>query len=92
MTHGCDRVLWALRTPNLEPDQIQVAKKWLDRISEEIEKMNSGNSCHNSRHMLTLKEDKTIDWTLDEKWRELMKLEGLLEPRGNKLGVARSSL
>ncbi|KAF8909271.1 carboxylesterase [Gymnopilus junonius] len=72
VTHGCDRVLWSLRTPALGPDQIDVAKKWLDRISEE--------------------EDKTIDWTLDEKWKELMKLEGLLEARRNKIGVSSPTL
>ena len=89
VTHGSDRAIWALRTPALEGDQIEVAKQWLDRISEEVRKMNAGESCLNSRHMLTLKEDKTIDWTTDEKWKDILKLEGLLESRRNKIGVAR---
>ncbi|PPQ70238.1 hypothetical protein CVT26_014485 [Gymnopilus dilepis] len=89
VTHGSDRAIWALRTPALEGDQIEVAKQWLDRISEEVRQMNAGESCLNSRHMLTLKEDKTIDWTTDEKWKDILKLEGLLESRRNKIGVAR---
>ncbi|KAH9479263.1 putative esterase [Psilocybe cubensis] len=88
VTHGCDRLLWALRIPSLEPVEVDVAKEWIENVSKEVEGMNAGESCHNSRLMLTLKEDKSIGWTTDEKWEDLMKLEPILESRKGKFGVA----
>ncbi|KAF8957122.1 Alpha/Beta hydrolase protein [Flammula alnicola] len=70
VTHGCDRILWALRTSSLKPDQIDVAKAWLNNISEEVAAMNSGKR---------LTEDKSIVWTDDAKWDEIMKLQDVLQ-------------
>ncbi|KDR80904.1 hypothetical protein GALMADRAFT_241413 [Galerina marginata CBS 339.88] len=92
VTHGCDRILWALRKPDLLPEQFEIARLWLNNISDEVEEMNSGKSCHNSRRMLTLNEDKSISWTSDSKWEAILKFEGILEPRRNKVGVFRSNL
>lgn len=51
--------------------------------------MNAEGTIQNSRRMLTLKEDKTIDWTLDKNWEKLMKLEGILKDREGKFGISR---
>ncbi|KAF8159277.1 carboxylesterase [Crassisporium funariophilum] len=79
VTHGADRVLWALRTPNLEHDQLEVAKAWLDKITEEFVARVTGDSHRDSRFMITLKENKTIEWTKDGKWEALMELQEVLD-------------
>lgn len=66
-----------------------VARAWLDRISEEVEDMNTVDSIQNSRRMLTLKEDKTINWTLDKNWEKMMELETVLKEREGKFGISR---
>ncbi|KAJ3509046.1 hypothetical protein NLJ89_g5425 [Agrocybe chaxingu] len=78
VTHGCDRLLWALRTCSLESDQTQIARQWIDRVFKEIDAMRGGNSSKDARCMLALKEDKSIGWTMDEEWDWMMKLEGVL--------------
>jgi len=78
VTHGTDRVLWALRFPSLEQDQVGIAKGWLKKVAEEVNKImiNGGSTgLADVRNMLTLKEDRSIAWTKDEKWDALIKLE-----------------
>ena len=82
VTHGTDRVLWALRFPSLEQDQVEIAKGWLNKVAEEVNKIriNGGSTrLADVRNMLTLKEDRSIAWTKDEKWDALIKLEKVLE-------------
>ena len=81
VTHGTDRVLWALRIPRLQPNQVEIAKEWLNEVAEEVNKLiNCPGSTHRDVHeMLTLKEDRSIGWTKDEKWDTLMKLEKVLD-------------
>ncbi|KAF9563588.1 carboxylesterase [Agrocybe pediades] len=90
VTHGCDRIIWALRIPSLQPDQAEVARAWLDRIAEELKAVESGKSRHRAQNMLTLKEDKTIGWTVDKKWGSLMELEKKV--LDSKRKIIRSSL
>ena len=61
----------------LEQDQVEVAKGWLDEVAEEVKKLinGPGSICRDVREMLTLKEDRSIGWTKDEKWDTLMKLD-----------------
>ena len=66
--------MWALRIPSLESSQAEVARLWLTKVAKEVEAMSSGKTCYNPRHVLTLKEDMTIEWTDDTKWDELTKL------------------
>ncbi|KIM39628.1 hypothetical protein M413DRAFT_447103 [Hebeloma cylindrosporum] len=91
VTHGCDRILWALRIPSLEPSQVEVARSWLTKVAEEFEAMSSGKTCYNSQRLLTLKEDTTIEWTDDTKWDKLMKLHDILFRKQN-LKPVRSNL
>jgi hypothetical protein len=74
-------VLWALRIPELEPNQVEVAKGWLNEVAEEVNKLiyDPGSIRRDVRKMLTLKEDRSIGWTKDEKWDTLMKLEKVLD-------------
>ncbi|CAA7265228.1 unnamed protein product [Cyclocybe aegerita] len=78
VTHGCDRLLWALRTCSLESDQAHVAEQWVDKVFKEVDAIRTGNPSKNARSMLTLKEDKSIGWTVDENWDRMMKLEEML--------------
>ena len=70
-------MLWALRIPSLKQDQVDVAKRWLRKVTEEVNKLESGTH-RDVRDVITLKEDRTIGWTKDEKWDTLMKLEKVL--------------
>jgi len=70
-------VLWALRIPSLKQDQVDVAKRWLSKVTEEVNKLESGTH-RDVRDVITLKEDRTIGWTKDEKWDTLMKVEKVL--------------
>ena len=81
VTHGTDRALWALRIPKLERDQVEVAKGWLNEVAEEVNKLiyGPGSTRRDVREMLTLKEDRSIGWTKDERWDTLMKLEKVLD-------------
>ena len=81
VTHGSDRVLWALRIPILEPDQVEIAKTWLKKVAEEVNKLIYCPTLprRNVREMLTLKDDRSIGWTKDEKWDTLMKLEKVFD-------------
>ena len=74
-------MLWALQIPRLEPNQVEVARGWLSEVAEEVNKLiyGSGSTRRDLREILTLKEDKSIGWTKDEKWDSLMKLEKVLD-------------
>ncbi|KAF9528954.1 carboxylesterase [Crepidotus variabilis] len=76
VTHACDRHLWTLRLPSLEPGQDDVARAWVRRIAEETEADNSEleGAEVDVKRMLTLKENKTIGWTEDARWDEMLKL------------------
>jgi len=76
-------VLWALLIPILKQDQVDVAKGWLNRVSEEVNKLMNGepSTRQDVRNMITLKEDRSIGWTKDEKWEKLMKLEKVFDRR-----------
>ena len=72
-------MLWALRLPTLEQDQVEVAREWVDKVTEEMNKLMNGESAGlDVRDMITLKEDRSIGWTKDERWDILMKLEKAL--------------
>ena len=77
-------MLWALRLPSLTQDQVDVAKGWINRITEGVNKLidgDSGSTRRDLRDLITLKEDKSIGWTKDEKWDTLIKLEKVLDGR-----------
>ncbi|TFK50958.1 carboxylesterase [Heliocybe sulcata] len=83
VTHGTDRVLWALRLPSLNYDQAVTATAWLDRIDSEIKKLEGkdGEALKKKdlKEVLTLKEDRAIGWAEDGRWEELMRIAGKLE-------------
>ena len=71
--------MWALRLPILEQDQVEVVRGWVDKVAEEVNKLMKGESTGlDVRDMITLKEDRSIGWTKDERWDILMKLEKAL--------------
>ncbi|KAH8089868.1 carboxylesterase [Cristinia sonorae] len=75
VTHATDRALWALRLPSLEPAQADVARAWLDTIAREVKELEeAGSSTRDIREILTLKEDRTIAWTEDKTWDDVVRL------------------
>ncbi|RDB18578.1 hypothetical protein Hypma_000327 [Hypsizygus marmoreus] len=79
VTHGTDRSLWALRIPTLEPDQIDAAERWLERIDNETKEIEVlGKPARDVRHALTLGEGRIIEWRDDSRWDEIMVLRKIL--------------
>jgi len=75
VTHGSDRALWAFRVPDLEPNQIGVARNWLTRVAEELEAVESaGKPLRGPKDILILAEDRGVEWTEDLQWDEKMRL------------------
>ncbi|KAL0572346.1 hypothetical protein V5O48_009617 [Marasmius crinis-equi] len=71
VTHGTDSSLWHYRLPSLNPTDVQVADSWLDRIDEELAKIEGGRNLSflkDTSQVLVLKEDQTIDWMADDLW------------------------
>ena len=75
VTHGTDRSLWAFRLPILNPDQVSVARSWLDAIDEEKAKQGENRS---PTDVLVLDEDRSIHWVEDRKWEAKLKLGEIL--------------
>ncbi|KIM90266.1 hypothetical protein PILCRDRAFT_177691 [Piloderma croceum F 1598] len=79
VTHGTDRSLWTVAVPWLQPHQLDVARAWLDAISEEVKALESNpKTVRGVAEILTLKEDLTIEWSTDCRWGEMMKLATVL--------------
>ncbi|PSS37448.1 hypothetical protein PHLCEN_2v655 [Hermanssonia centrifuga] len=79
VTHGTDRPLWAFRLPSLLPDQVEIARAWLDAVAHELESVEKeGVMKRSATQILALKEDKTIGWIEDEKWDRYMALRHVL--------------
>ncbi|KAJ6624887.1 Alpha/Beta hydrolase protein [Mycena sp. CBHHK59/15] len=75
VTHGTDRVLWAFRVPDLSPSQVEIARNWLTRISEELEAIESaGKPLRGPKDIFVLAEDRSAEWTEDLQWEEKMRL------------------
>ncbi|ETW84092.1 Carboxylesterase [Heterobasidion irregulare TC 32-1] len=74
VTHATDRVLWAFRVPVLQSSQVEVAKAWLRIIAAELQKLETeGKSSRGVKEILTLREDKTIQWMEDGRWDGVIK-------------------
>ena len=79
VTHGTDRVLWALRTPELTDPQVDVARAWLDAIDQATQELDlSHPGRRNLKEVLGLQANKQIEWTVDEDWDEATKMRKLL--------------
>ncbi|KAF9046824.1 alpha/beta-hydrolase [Hymenopellis radicata] len=75
VTHGTDGVIWHLRVPSLEPAQVEVAKKWIESIDVEVEKLEAaGKPLKPVNQVLALCEDKSIKWIEDGTWDLKMRL------------------
>lgn len=84
VTHGTDRSLWALRKPNLNSTEWDTANRWVEAIHQELNVMSHLGNRYNHRQFLTLKEDKSIEWTSDERWDELMSMVDILPGEGTQ--------
>jgi hypothetical protein len=71
--------LWNAAVPWLQSHQLDVARAWLDAISEEVKDLESNaKPVRGVAEMLTLKEDLTIEWSTDGRWGDMMKLATVL--------------
>ena len=64
-------------------------------IAGEVKKLMNGEptTCRGVRDIMTLKDDKSIGWTKDKKWDELMRLGKVLATTsGTQPGLVRSNL
>jgi len=67
----------------LQSHQLDVARAWLDAISEEVKDLESNTkTVRGVTEMLTLKEDLTIEWSTDGRWGDIMKLATVLPGEG----------
>ena len=79
VTHGTDRLFWALRIPQMTQPQVAVAVAWLDAIDREIENVErEGKPIKPLDEVLMLKADKTIAWGKDEKYNSRMEIVKVL--------------
>jgi hypothetical protein len=74
VTHGTDRPIWAFRLRTLKDDQVPVVREWLDAVDDHVKKIEENKTKIDPRQMLTLKADRTIGWTDDHRWDEVMRL------------------
>ncbi|KAG6889754.1 hypothetical protein C0995_014680 [Termitomyces sp. Mi166 len=81
VTHGTDRCIWALRLPNLESNQIDIAKQWLDRIDKEVKQIEREDKPSRvTKMVLTLSAETNIEWKPDPQWDTLIELRGAILP------------
>lgn len=74
VTHGGDGFLWHLRVPQLNPDQVEIAKSWLKRVDEEVKELEkTGSSARSVKDILRLGKDRGISWSVDHLWDEKMR-------------------
>ncbi|TDL14924.1 carboxylesterase [Rickenella mellea] len=75
VTHATDQTLWKYRVPTLLPEELSVAREWLDSIDNEINLLErEGRSVKGLKDVLTLRVDRSIAWTEDQKYDEVMRL------------------
>ncbi|TFK69097.1 carboxylesterase [Pluteus cervinus] len=79
VTHGSDRVLWALRIPNLTEDERDVASAWLEAVAGIFSSLrNKGAALGVPKVALTLEQDRQILWKESEGWDQIMSLIDIL--------------
>lgn len=86
VTHATDRYLWALRRPNLNPEQWDTANQWVEAFHQEMSVMIQFGNKYNHRQFLTLKEDRSVRWTSDGRWDELLNMADILPGEGPGVG------
>ncbi|KAF9257143.1 carboxylesterase [Marasmius fiardii PR-910] len=68
VTHGTDIYIWHYRLPTLEEAEVQVVDAWLDKIDEELAKIENNGEIPDPKTALFLNEDTTIAWETDDRW------------------------
>ncbi|KAF9497822.1 carboxylesterase [Pleurotus eryngii] len=79
VTHGTDRLIWALRLPVLDPRQADIARRWLDTIAKETRNVQHGNLSGGAAKILILGKDGCLNWGHDGKWEDVMRLVEALD-------------
>ncbi|KAH7910466.1 Alpha/Beta hydrolase protein [Hygrophoropsis aurantiaca] len=83
VTHGTDRVFWALRKPVMSEKDIATAIAWLDAIDKEYATLEKeGKAMQPITKALTLSDDQTISWKDDKRWDSLIKIATVLPGEG----------
>ena len=65
--HASDRVIWSMLTPLMTSDQVDVARRWLKTVQDEIAALKAQKleSRRDVRTMLKLSPDRKIEWSPD---------------------------
>ncbi|KIJ50395.1 hypothetical protein M422DRAFT_74458 [Sphaerobolus stellatus SS14] len=79
VTHGTDRSLWAYRKPVLSSEQLTIARNWLSAVDSAMREAEGVGISRAVDDILTLKEDGSIGWTKDGKWKQMEQLAEVLE-------------
>ncbi|PFH50958.1 hypothetical protein AMATHDRAFT_60152 [Amanita thiersii Skay4041] len=84
VTHGTDRCLWALRKPSLTAEQVEIAQTWLNAFFDKAKAVQgSGSPQEEVYTVLTLGDDKQVQWGKDERWDRFCKILDHLVSRGH---------
>ncbi|KIJ50407.1 hypothetical protein M422DRAFT_102032, partial [Sphaerobolus stellatus SS14] len=74
VTHGTDSAIWAFRKPVLSPEQLTIARNWLnsvDSVAREVERQGMVRAVD---AILNVKTDGSIGWMKDGKWKQMEQL------------------
>jgi len=75
VTHTTDRAIWSLLTPLMTSDQVYVARNWLESVQAEATALKAQNPESIRRDpgaVLKLAKDKSIEWSVDKSYDELL--------------------
>ena len=79
VSHATDRALWVFRTPVLLPQQIEIARQWLQSVDNEARALETqGRTDRGVKEILVLKDQYTIEWDEDVKYDRVMRLTKIL--------------
>ena len=78
VTHATDRVMWAIRSPDLTTSQLDIVRSWLDAIDQATQELEQQPKRRDLKEVLTLQVNKKIEWAVDVAWDDSTKIRKLL--------------
>lgn len=70
--------MWAFRIPDLTTPQLDVVRSWLDAIDQATQALGHEHPKRRDlKEVLTLKDDKKVEWAVDVGWEDATKMRKL---------------
>jgi hypothetical protein len=69
--------MWAFRIPDLTTPQLDIVRSWLDAIDQATQELGHPPKRRDMKEVLTLGDDKKIEWAVDVGWDKAMKMRKL---------------